>query len=115
MIKKYWVYILFGIAVIIYVITGWLKDKQTSAAKIPEITYKTYYSDSLHWGYDIYVNNELRFHQPIIPGATGKNGFISEEQAATIARLVIQKMKNHETHFPTISNAELDSCGITRN
>ncbi|WP_298296694.1 DUF4907 domain-containing protein [Hydrotalea sp.] len=112
MIKKYWVYILFGIAVILFVISGLMEKNKKST--IPQITYKTYYTDSLQWGYDIYVNNQLRFHQNIIPGASGKKGFVSEEQAATIARLVINKMKNHQAHFPTVTNAELDSCGITR-
>jgi hypothetical protein len=77
MIKKYWVYILFGIAVVFYVITGWLQDNPKGADKIPEVTHKTFYSDSLHWGYDIYVNNALRYHQPIIPGASGKQGCVS--------------------------------------
>jgi len=77
------------------------------------ITSKTIHSDSLGWGYEIYANDTLLIHQTFIPAVQGKKGFVSEEEAKTIAKLVIKKMATSKG-LPPISVQELDSCGITR-
>jgi len=111
MIKKNWVYLLFGLALLLYIVTRLVNQKNTHRG-MARVTYKTIHSDSLGWGYDIYKGTRLFIHQGFIPGAEGKKGFVSEEQAATIAKLAIAKMKY--TSFPAITTKELDSCGIIK-
>lgn len=77
------------------------------------LTSKTIHSDSLGWGYEIYANDTLIIQQRFIPAVPGKKGFVSKEQAKTVAGLVIKKMATTKD-FPHVSIQELDSCGITR-
>lgn len=111
MIKKNWVYVLFTFSVILFVVTRFTKCNNHKGMKY--VTSKTIHSDSLGWGYEIYANDTLVIHQAFIPAVQGRKGFVSEDQAKTIARLVIKKMSTSKD-LPHITVQELDSCGITR-
>lgn len=111
MIKKNWVYILFAFSVILFTVTRITNYYSHKGMKY--MTSKTIHSDSLGWGYEIYANNTLLIHQTFIPSIQGKQGFVSEDQAKTIAKLVIKKMATSKD-LPPITIQELDSCGITR-
>lgn len=63
-------------------------------------------------GYDIYNGGKRMIHQTTIPGEPGINGFVSHDEAESVAKLVIEKMEANQG-FPTISRAELDSLHIT--
>jgi hypothetical protein len=78
-----------------------------SASTNDSFTFKTF-SENDSWGYDIYRNNELYVHQPNIPAVAGNKGFKTEQQAASVAQLAIEKLKQNISP-PTISVEELDS------
>ena len=63
------------------------------------------------WGYDILINDTIFVHQDIIPGVSGMRGFKTEEQAAKVGNLVLEKMKMGK-RLPSVSPKELDSLGI---
>lgn len=107
MIKKNWIYILLAFSIIFFVVTRFTNNHKGEAY----VTSKTFYTDSLGWGYEILVNNKRLIRQEIIPVVSGRKGFVSEAEAATVAKLVIRKMST--TKFPTVTQQELDSCGIT--
>lgn len=88
---------------------GIKSNEVLNAAKLEYKIFKN--SNTSGYGYDIYVNGVLKFHQPNIPAIPGNNGFKSEEQARKVAELVLKKMKNN-MDFPTIEVKELDSLGI---
>ena len=64
------------------------------------------------YGYDIFQNSKRMIHQTTIPGEAGIGGFVSAEEAETVAKLVKQKMEAH-SGFPTVNRVELDSLKIT--
>ncbi len=109
MIKKNWIYILFGFSLILFVVTRFTNNHKGMV----QLTSTMIHSDSLGWGYEIYAGKKLVIHQAIIPLVQGKKGFVSEEQAQTVANLIIKKMVVHKG-LPSLSISELDSCGITR-
>jgi hypothetical protein len=111
MIKKNWVYFLFAFSVILFVVTRFTRCNSHKGMKY--ITSKTIHSDSLGWGYEILANDTVLIHQVFIPAVQGKKGFVSEDQAKTIAHLLIKKMSTSKD-LPQITIQELDSCGITR-
>ncbi len=69
---------------------------QTSEKKRDKYTFKTILVHNQTWGYNIYVNDMLKIHQPTIPGRAGNEGFKTKEDAEKTARLVIEKMKKGE-------------------
>lgn len=110
MIKKNWVYILFGLAVLLFVYTRILLPKWQKEHR--QVAYKTFYVDSLHgWGYGIYINGKQKIHQSFIPAVYGRHAFISQSQAAIIAGLVVKKIYSREPS-PIITKSEIDSCKI---
>ncbi|HEY0030520.1 MAG TPA: DUF4907 domain-containing protein [Bacteroidia bacterium] len=68
---------------------------------------------SLGWGYDIYSDDHITIHQPIIPGIQGNQSFSTEEKAKITGALALSKMKLFGG-LPTITLEELDSLGITK-
>lgn len=59
------------------------------------------------WGYNITINKKIFIHQTTIPGVDGNNGFATKQDAAKIAKLVLQKM--HKGIMPpAISTKELE-------
>ncbi len=107
MIKKNWVYILFGISVIIFTVAQFKTVK-----KVPEIKAKAVYLGN-GWGAEIFVGGKLYITMNRIPAIEGNKPFVSERQALLTANFAIGKMKKKES-LPNISLKEIDSLGIIR-
>ena len=63
------------------------------------------------FGYDILSGNRIIINQPLVPGLPGNKGFTTKEDAAKVARLVIQKI-NKNIMPPTITPQDLQSLKI---
>src|SRR6187401_3405523 len=61
------------------------------------IEVRTFKNDSLlkGFGYDIYVDNALKVHQPHIPAVSGNKGFATEEKAKRAGEFVGNKFRNN--------------------
>lgn len=70
------------------------------------LTYQMIPAFNNTWGYDIYADNKLIVHQPLIPGMPGREGFKTKEAAAKVAERVIEKMKKGEMP-PVITEKEM--------
>ncbi len=105
MIKKYWIYILFILSVIIFASTQYYKHSKGNIEVKTKLT-KT------GWGYDIYVKNKLFITQDMIPSIAGNKAFKTEMDAKKIGELMVLKMKQNQ--IPNITEQELDSCNIQR-
>jgi len=64
------------------------------------------------WGYDILAGRKIIIHQPFIPGVPGRTVFKQEEEAASNARIVIEKIKSGE--FPLFQHQQLQRPGVLR-
>jgi len=80
-------------------------------AKNSKITYKIIDAKNNTFGYDIYTDNKLTFHQPTIPGIEGNSGFKTKMDAEKVAKLVITKIKKNEMP-PSISIPELKKLKV---
>ena len=105
MIKKYWIYILFILSIIVFAVTQYYKHSKG------DIEVKTKQNQA-GWGYDIYVKNKLFITQDIIPSVAGNKAFKTEDDAKKIGDLMVLKMKQNQ--IPNITEQELDSCNIQR-
>ena len=105
MIKKYWVYLLFGIAVTVFSITQYNKYTHT------KIEVKTK-QNKLGWGYEIYVKNKIFITQDFIPSVSGNKVFATENDAKQVGELMVFKMNKNQ--IPNVTEHELDSLHITR-
>ena len=110
MIKKNWIYGLFIFSVLLFAFTKF-KGRVLPHANEVNVSLETFHT-SAGWGYDIYTDDSVYIHQEYIPAIEGRKGFADEEDANTIGKLVIAKMKHSK--FPVITTFELDSCGIER-
>ena len=72
--------------------------------------YKTFRLET-GWGYDIYINDKRKLHQPHIPAINNLKGFRTEEEAEKVALLTIHKIKT-APFPPVVTIKELDSLGI---
>ena len=68
-------------------------------------------SDITGFGYDIYVDNALKVHQPHIPAVSGNKGFATEEKAKRAGEFVGNKFRNNIMP-PSVNTKELDSLGV---
>jgi len=104
MIKKYWIYILFAISVVVFAITQYQKHQKN------RIVAKAKQLNTGGWGYDIYVKDSVYISQDIIPSVAGRKVFASEKDALKVGELMVAKMKNNLR--PVITDFELDSLKI---
>lgn len=105
MIKKYWVYALFIVAVIVFGVKKYNKRKGNS------IEVKTKQTP-LGWAYEIYVRDTIFISQDVIPSITGRKAFKTEVDAQKVGDLMVVKMKLHQ--IPDVTEHELDSLKIIR-
>lgn len=63
------------------------------------------------WGYDIMKNDATYIHQPYIPALPGQIPFKDKKTALKAGRLVINKIRNHQS--PALTQEEIKS--ILRN
>lgn len=59
------------------------------------------------WGYDIQKNNVIYIHQPYIPAVPGQIPFSEKKSARKAGRLVIKKIRNHQS--PALTQEEIKS------
>ncbi|HEX3024286.1 MAG TPA: DUF4907 domain-containing protein [Chitinophagaceae bacterium] len=111
MIKKNWVYIVFAIAILVFIFSKFYRKNNHYNNGNVELKVKTYKTD-IGWGYDITANDTSLIHQNIIPGIAGRKGFATKEDAEKIGNLVIKKIKNKK--LPAITLRELDSFKIVK-
>ena len=78
--------------------------------KVP-IDGSTFKTDN-GWGYTITVNNKLFIKQTEIPAIEGNKVFTTEEDAAKVAQLVINKIAKNES--PAVKKKELQELGIIK-
>ncbi len=106
-IKKYWIYILFAISVVIFLITTFKKTKnQQQVFELKTIKVST------GFGYEINKNNNSFIKQTVIPAVEGDKVFATEAEAEKTGKLVIYKLEHDQ--MPSISINELDSLNITK-
>lgn len=116
MIKKNWIYILFAVAVIVFVIKQIVKTSNTNTEqekkiKLGVIKVVVIRVDS-GFGYVIYDDTLPMIKQTTIPAVQNSRTFVSNVQAKRTAELVVYKIKHNL--LPTVSIHELDSLYITR-
>jgi len=108
-IKKNWIYLLFSVSIVLFAYKQWFSKKPSG--EWVSLKYTTYHTP-LGWGYDVLVNDTLFIHQQQMPAVEGKRGFATHEEAASVAELIIYRMKNKQ--LPTILLKDLDSLHITQ-
>jgi hypothetical protein len=59
------------------------------------------------WGYDIVKNNKTYIHQPYVPVVEGQVPFRTRQSARKTGRLVIRKIRNHES--PALTRDEINA------
>lgn len=77
------------------------------------LTYKIIPGAEKSFGYDILSNGKLLIHQPVRPGLPGNKGFATKKDAAGVAELVIEKIRNGEMP-PTVSEEEMKKLKVFR-
>lgn len=83
----------------------------TEAAKTSNYTYKIVEGENHTFGYEISSQGTVLVRQPFIPAVAGKQGFVSKEEAESVAKLIVQKVEKNIIP-PAISIKELDSLKI---
>jgi Domain of unknown function (DUF4907) len=86
------------------------QGKKSSPVK-HQLTYTIINSEQNTFGYDILDYNRPMIHQPTIPAMPGNKGFATKEDAAKLARLVIQKI-NKKIMPPSVTPQELKNLKI---
>jgi hypothetical protein len=94
---------------------------EISAATLPEtnayanttLTYKIIDAPHHTYGYDVFGDGRLMFHQTNVPALPGNEGFSTKEDATKVALLVIDKIRKGEMP-PTISINEMKTLGVIK-
>jgi hypothetical protein len=64
------------------------------------------------WGYEIIVEKKLFISQTAVPDIGGNRVFKAQEDAAKVARLVIQKIRDRPDQMPAVSVRELSALQV---
>ena len=107
-IKNNWIYLLFSVSIVLFAYKQWVSKKPSG--EWVSLTYTTYHTP-LGWGYDVLANDTLFIHQQQMPAVEGMRGFATQKEAASVAELIIYRMKNKQ--LPTILLKDLDSLHIS--
>ena len=83
----------------------------SSFYKNQSIIYKIIQPDNSGYGYDIFINNTLFIHQPVIPCFSGNKRFKSKTDAKKVAVLVIEKIRKGIIP-PSVTLSELQKIAI---
>ncbi len=113
-IKKIWVYVLLGFAILFFVIRIVIPVIKKGILQKENIQLQTF-KTATGWGYEILKDDKVYIHQEIIPAIEGFKSFITKEEAEKVGNLVIQKIKNKQGGgLPQITNEEIDSLQISK-
>jgi hypothetical protein len=82
---------------------------RTHKKKLDYSVFKT----SAGWGYNILVDTSVVIHQEVMPALQTQLGFANGAQAKAAARLVIQKVLDHQV--PGLNKAEVQQIGTIKN
>jgi len=93
----------------------------SSAAKFPaasayaniKLTYQIIDAPKHTYGYDLFADGRLVIHQTSAPALPGNEGFKTKKDAAKVALLVIEKIKNGQMP-PTISMDEMKQLNVIK-
>jgi len=93
--------------------------QQAPAAQFPDgsayansaLTYNIIDALNNTFGYDVFVDGKLMIHQASIPAMPGNEGFKTQDDAAKVAELVMNKIRKGEMP-PTVSTKELQDLHV---
>jgi hypothetical protein len=80
-------------------------------SKKQQVTYKLIQAEGQGFGYEIFVDNHLFIHQPVIPCVAGNKGFRTTGDARKTALLVISKIRKGLIP-PSVTVSEMQKLGI---
>lgn len=86
-------------------------QKAIDNQQISTFRFETIFDPQLGWGYDVYQQDVLKIHQPHIPVIQGLKGFENANDAALVAKKVIEKL-DAGMMPPTLSEQELIQLGV---
>lgn len=86
-------------------------EKLSPSYKKQTITYKLIEANNHTYGYNIFINDTLFIHQPVIPCLAGNKGFKTKADAKKVAALVIEKIGKHMVP-PSVSVTEMKMLGV---
>lgn len=86
-------------------------QKTTSSYKKQTIRYKLTEAKDHTYGYNIFLNDTLFVHQPVIPCIAGNKGFKTKADAKKVAFLVIDKIRKGLIP-PTVTIPEMEKLKI---
>lgn len=78
-----------------------------------KLTYEIIGAPNHTYGYDVFADGRLIFHQTYVPALPGDEGFKTREDATKVALLVIDKIKKGKTP-PTISIGEMKILSVIK-
>lgn len=85
--------------------------KASTNEQISTFRFETIFDPQLRWGYDIYQQDVLKIHQPHIPVIQGLKGFENANDAALVAKKVLEKL-DAGMMPPTLTEQELIQLGV---
>ena len=88
-----------------------ISKKVSTNEQISTFRFETIYDPQLGWGYDIYQQDVLKIHQPHIPVIQGLKGFENANDAALVAKKVLEKL-DAGMMPPTLTEQELIQLGV---
>ena len=86
-------------------------NKASTNEQISTFRFETIFDPQLGWGYDIYQQDVLKIHQPHIPVIQGLKGFENANDAALVAKKVLEKL-DAGMMPPTLTEQELIQLGV---
>ena len=101
-------YSLIGIAALLvcFAVIFFTKSAHEGKLYIHTVTFKT----AEGWGYNIMTDDKVYIKQEYIPAIVGKHSFSSEEDAAKVGNLVVERISSNQQ--PTITVKDLSDLGI---
>lgn len=87
------------------------EDLLCSLPLFADTLYKIIPAANGTYGYEIWIDRKIYIRQKNIPGRPGVNGFISKKEAASVARLVLQKISGGLIP-PAVTRKELEELHI---
>lgn len=88
-----------------------IPKKVSANEQISTFRFETIFDPQLGWGYDIYQQDVLKIHQPHIPVIQGLKGFENANDAALVAKKVLEKL-DAGMMPPTLTEQELIQLGV---
>jgi hypothetical protein len=85
-----------------------IKEANVLAASNASIQHFVMKNEDNTYGYTIFIDGNMTYHQPNIPAVSGNKGFTKVEHADAVVKLAIQKIREGESP-PTLSVEEVEN------